>query len=78
MSRPAVLAVLAALAVLAGVIFAPSAHADPPPACNAPGTPPCAPALPPDQLCALIAWRTWTPCNWYGVKVPEGTPGSVG
>ena len=35
-------------------------------------------ALSPQQQCALVAWRTWTPCNWVGVQVPIGTPGSVG
>ncbi|HEX2286676.1 MAG TPA: hypothetical protein VHI10_17940 [Mycobacterium sp.] len=48
------------------------------PVCGAPGKPPCAPPLSPEQQCALIAWRTWTPCNWVGVQVPIGTPGSVG
>jgi hypothetical protein len=52
------------------------AHADPPP-CGSPDVP-CAPPLTPDQQCALIAWRTWLPCNWVGVQVPSGTPGSVG
>jgi hypothetical protein len=53
------------------------ASADPA-VCGGPDTPPCAPALSPEQQCALIAWRTWTPCNWLGVQVPVGTPGSVG
>ena len=48
------------------------------PVCGVPGTPPCAPSLSPEQQCALIAWRTWTPCNWVGLQVPIGTPGSVG
>ena len=39
-------------------------------------TPP--PPLSPEQQCALVAWRTWTPCNWLGLQVPVGTPGSVG
>ena len=47
------------------------------PVCGVPGTLPCAPALSPEQQCALIAWRTWTPCNWVGVQVPIGTPGSA-
>jgi len=38
----------------------------------------CAPGLSPEQQCALVAWRRWTPCNWLGVQVPVGTPGSVG
>lgn len=29
-------------------------------------------------MCAIIAWRTMTPCNYWGVKVPQGTPGSWG
>jgi len=49
-----------------------------PAACGVPGMPPCAPSLSPEQQCALIAWRTWTPCNWVGMQVPIGTPGSVG
>jgi hypothetical protein len=36
------------------------------------------PPISPQQQCALVAWRTWTPCNWVGVQVPVGTPGSVG
>ena len=47
------------------------------PVCGAPGLPPCAPGLSPEQQCAFIAWRTWTPCNWVGVQVPIGTPGSA-
>jgi hypothetical protein len=27
---------------------------------------------------SVIAFRTFTPCNWYGIKVPQGTPGSWG
>jgi hypothetical protein len=42
------------------------------------GAPQCAPGLSPDQARALIAWRTWMPCNWFGVQVPTGTPGSWG
>ncbi|MDT5011184.1 MAG: hypothetical protein QOH57_2801 [Mycobacterium sp.] len=53
------------------------ADADPPPPCGSPEVP-CAPMLTPEQQCALIAWRTLTPCNWVGVQVPSGTPGSVG
>jgi hypothetical protein len=52
-----------------------TASADP--VCGVPGTLPCAPALSPEQQCAFIAWRTWTPCNWVGVQVPIGTPGSA-
>lgn len=55
------------------------AHADPPPfACNGPGLPPCAPQGDPGTMCAIIAWRTMTPCNYWGVQVPQGTPGSWG
>lgn len=67
--------VLAAGAISIGVLSAGPAHADP--VCNAPGLPPCAPPPDPATLCAVIAWRTWTPCNWYGVQVPQGTPGSM-
>jgi hypothetical protein len=65
----------------AAIVSIPLAHADPV-TCNAPGLPPCAPPPPftltPDQACAVIAWRTWVPCNWWGQQVPQGTPGSVG
>jgi hypothetical protein len=58
--------------------FAGMASADP--ICGTPGTPPCAGPNPmtPEQQCAWIAWRTWTPCNWFGMQVPTGTPGSLG
>jgi hypothetical protein len=70
--------------VLAGVACAASllafgaapAQADNP-SCGSPDVP-CAPPLTSQQQCALIAWRTWIPCNWVGVQVPSGTPGSVG
>lgn len=54
----------------------PTASADP--VCGTPGTPPCAGPGPltPEQQCALFAARTWTPCNWMGMQVPAGTPGS--
>jgi hypothetical protein len=58
------------------------AQADPGPACGAPGVPCAGPSpLTPEQQCALIAWRTWTPCNWspgINMQVPAGTPGSWG
>lgn len=73
-----VLALIAFGAFLVAGTTVGHAHADPGPACNAPGMPPCAPPLDPNTLCAVIAWRTWTPCNWYGVQVPQGTPGSWG
>jgi hypothetical protein len=76
------LILVAAGALAAAFALAAPAHADPAPppgpACGAPGAPPCAPGLQPDQFCALIAWRTWMPCNWFGVQVPTGTPGSWG
>lgn len=67
------------VAAAAACVFvsAASADADPPPPCGSPEVP-CAPMLTPEQQCALIAWRTWIPCNWAGVRVPSGTPGSVG
>jgi hypothetical protein len=56
------------------------AQADPPsPPCGSPEVPCAGPSpLTPEQQCALIAWRTLTPCNWVGVQVPAGTPGSWG
>jgi hypothetical protein len=54
------------------------AQADPPP-CGSPDVPCAGPGpLTPEQQCAWIAFRTWTPCNWVGVQVPAGTPGSLG
>jgi hypothetical protein len=68
---------LFAAAVAAGVLIGSGpAYADPPP-CGTPDVP-CAAPLSPDQQCALIAWRTWLPCNWLGAQVPVGTPGSFG
>lgn len=70
--------VTAAALLIAASIFAgsPSASADP--ICGAPGTPPCAGPSPltPEQQCAFIAWRSLMPCNWLGMQVPVGTPGS--
>ena len=49
-----------------------------PAACDGPDLPPCAPiGMDPNLQCALVAWRTWMPCNMWGVRVPEGTPGSL-
>jgi hypothetical protein len=54
-------------------------YADPPPPCGSPDVPCAGPGpLTPEQQCAWIAFRTWTPCNWLGVQVPAGTPGSLG
>jgi hypothetical protein len=72
----AVVSFVAAVAAPVLVGSAP-AGAEPAPPCGSPDVP-CAPMLTPEQQCALIAWRTWTPCNWVGVQVPSGTPGSVG
>lgn len=73
--------ITAVVALAATLCFPASAHADPEPGpvCGAPGLPPCAGPGPlsPDQKCAAVAWFTWTPCNWWGVQVPEGTPGSM-
>ncbi len=69
-------AVAASISV-GGCVDMGAASADPA-VCGGPGTPPCAPPLSAEQQCALIAWRTWTPCNWLGAQVPVGTPGSVG
>lgn len=73
------LATAATFCGLAGV-----AHADPPPGpgCGTPDAPCAGPSpLTPEQQCALIAARTWTPCNWapgINMQVPAGTPGSWG
>ncbi|BCQ09258.1 hypothetical protein JMUB5695_02702 [Mycobacterium heckeshornense] len=78
---------IAAISVFIGVAFggligaARTAHADPaPPApCGGPDVPCAGPSpLTPEQQCAFIAWRTWIPCNWLGMQVPAGTPGSLG
>ena len=67
--------------LLAAVMFSAPVHADPG-ICNGSGLPPCAPPAPftltPAQTCAVIAWRTLVPCNWWSFQVPQGTPGSVG
>jgi hypothetical protein len=77
---------LAALALTAAAAFfglTAVAQADPPgPGCGSPDVPCAGPSpLTPQQQCALIAWRTWTPCNWapgINMQVPAGTPGSWG
>lgn len=70
---------LATGGALVALATTPHAHADPPPfACDGPGLPPCASGGDPGTMCAIIAWRTMTPCNYWGVKVPQGTPGSWG
>jgi hypothetical protein len=67
-------------AAAAGVLVGSApAHADPSPPCGSPDVPCAGPGpLTPEQQCAWIAWRTWTPCNWIGLQVPAGTPGSLG
>lgn len=80
-TRRLIAAVVAAIALMLGAsAFAsvPSASADP--ICGAPGLPPCAGPNPmtPEQQRAWIAWRTMAPCNWFGMQVPAGTPGSWG
>lgn len=69
----AAVALLIAASSFAGL---PPVSADP--ICGTPTTPPCAGPSPltPEQQCAFIAWRTMTPCNWLGMQVPAGTPGS--
>ncbi|MBV8787148.1 MAG: hypothetical protein JOZ00_10715 [Mycobacterium sp.] len=74
-----IIGVVAAVALLidAGTLAGlPTASADP--ICGTPGTPPCAGPSPltPEQQCAFIAWRSMMPCNWLGMQVPAGTPGS--
>ncbi|WP_082972068.1 hypothetical protein [Mycobacterium sp. 1245852.3] len=78
-TRRLVTTLMAAIALtLAAAAFAcaPPVSADP--VCGVPGTPPCAGPGPltPEQQCAFIAWRSMMPCNWLGVQVPAGTPGS--
>jgi hypothetical protein len=69
-------------AVSGNVAAAGPALADPAAPCGTPDVPCAGPSpLTPEQQCALIAWRTWTPCNWapgINMQVPEGTPGSWG
>lgn len=81
MNRTRITAFVAATTLAIGVgSFAGAGAASADPVCGTPGTPPCAGPGPltPEQQCALIAARTWTPCNWLGVQVPAGTPGSMG
>src|ERR1700722_19905696 len=78
-TRGLVTAVIAAIALATATVTfasAPTASADP--ICGAPGMPPCAGPSPltPDQQCAYLAWRSMMPCNWLGMQVPAGTPGS--
>ena len=78
--------VFAAFALTAGALYgftgAGVAQADPGPPCGSPAVPCAGPSpLTPEQQCALIAARTWTPCNWapgINLQVPAGTPGSWG
>ena len=78
--------VFAAFALTAGALYgfpgAAVAQADPGPPCGSPDMPCAGPSpLTPEQQCALIAARTWTPCNWapgINLQVPAGTPGSWG
>ncbi|MBS9536187.1 hypothetical protein KIH27_21630 [Mycobacterium sp. M1] len=45
--------------------------------CGAPGAPACLPVgVPAPTECAIVAALTWRPCNWEGVPVAPGTPGS--
>jgi hypothetical protein len=53
-------------------------HAKADPICGGEGLPPCAGPGDPATVCAWIAWRTMTPCNYWGMQVPQGTPGSWG
>ncbi|WP_308015787.1 hypothetical protein [Mycobacterium marseillense] len=71
-----VTAAIAPMIVVATFASSPPATADP--VCGTAGTPPCAGPGPltPEQQCAFIAWRSMMPCNWLGVQVPAGTPGS--
>jgi len=82
-TRRVTAAFIAAIALLIGastLAAIPTASADPPGICGGPGLPPCAGPNPltPEQQCALIAWRAGMPCNWLGMQVPQGTPGSWG
>jgi hypothetical protein len=68
------------LAIAAGSFAGVGEASADPAVCGGPDTPPCAGPGPltAEQQCALIAWRTFTPCNWLGMQVPTGTPGSYG
>ncbi|WP_308440749.1 hypothetical protein [Mycobacterium intracellulare] len=70
------IAAIAPMIAVATFAASPPAAADP--ICGTAGTPPCAGPSPltPDQQCAFIAWRSMMPCNWLGMQVPAGTPGS--
>lgn len=73
----AVTAMWSVIAVAAG---AGVSGADPfvpgPTNCGGPGQPGCLPGIPAEAQCALVAWQTFQPCNWRGVAVAPGTPGS--
>jgi hypothetical protein len=74
------IAAIAAIIASTAVAFAVPAHADPGPPmqCGVTGAPACAGPGDPNLVCAIIAWRTMMPCNYWGMKVPQGTPGSWG
>jgi hypothetical protein len=74
------LVTIAAIALSIGASILPATASADPTVCGGPDTPPCAGPNPltPQQQCAWIAWSTFTPCNWCGMQVPVGTPGSLG
>lgn len=71
--------IVAALTVTSALSIAP-AHASPlvpgPTNCGGDGQAPCLPGIPGPAQCALTALQHLMPCNWYGVSVAPGTPGS--
>lgn len=78
--RHALLVVLATICSMV-VVNMPRANASPfdNSTCGTQDAPPCAPAGPltPEQMCGLFTAATWIPCNWTGMQVPEGTPGTL-
>jgi hypothetical protein len=79
--RPRLLVgVFIAIVAIGAATFAspPPASADP--ACDAPGTPPCAGPEPltPEQRCQLMPWRVMPPCNDAAIQNPIGIPGTWG
>ena len=70
--------IIAAVIASTAIAFAAPVHADPAPSCGVAGAPQCAGPGDPNLVCAIIAWRTMMPCNYWGMKVPQGTPGSWG
>lgn len=70
--------IIIAVLALTPLVAAPVTSAIPPGPTNCGGSdqPQCLPGIDSPTECAIVAWRTHRPCNWFGVPVAPGTPGS--